>query len=145
MNELHGSTCTTLTAADTVRDASRSPAALQALQRLGVNHCCGAHLTLAEAAAASGVTVDELLAAVNEGPAGSRTVAIDVRGLEPPQPMVRVLETLDQLGSDDVLEVHHDRRPIFLYPQLEARGFTHETDEPQPGLVRIRIRHGRAS
>jgi uncharacterized protein (DUF2249 family) len=65
---------------------------------------------------------------------------IDVRGLEPPQPMVRVLEALDRLDPGARLEVLHDRRPVFLYPQLDDRGFAHETDEPEPGLVRIVIR-----
>ncbi|HEX6081947.1 MAG TPA: DUF2249 domain-containing protein [Methylomirabilota bacterium] len=69
---------------------------------------------------------------------------LDVRGLEPPQPMVRVLEEIDRLGADAELEVHHERRPLFLYPQLDERGFVHETDEPEPGLVRIRIRRGPA-
>ena len=69
---------------------------------------------------------------------------IDVRGLEPPQPMVRVLEALDRLGPEVQLEVLHERRPIFLYPQLDERGFTHETDEPEPGLVRIVIRRPEA-
>lgn len=69
---------------------------------------------------------------------------LDVRGLEPPQPMVRVLEEIDRLGTGGELEVHHDRRPLFLYPQLDDRGFVHETDEPEPGLVRIRIRRGPA-
>ena len=66
--------------------------------------------------------------------------ALDVRGLEPPLPMVRVLERLDALAPGDTLTVLHERRPIFLYPQLDARGFRHETDEPEPGLVRIVIR-----
>lgn len=69
-------------------------------------------------------------------------VRLDVRGLEPPQPMVRVLEALDGLRPDQALEVLHDRRPVFLYPQLEERGFRHETDEPTPGEVRIVIRRG---
>jgi uncharacterized protein (DUF2249 family) len=69
---------------------------------------------------------------------------LDVRGLEPPLPMVRVLERLDALGPDEVLTVLHERRPLFLYPQLEARGFRHETDEPEPGLVRIVIRRSPA-
>jgi len=69
---------------------------------------------------------------------------LDVRGLEPPQPMVRVLEEIDRLAAGGELEVHHDRRPLFLYPQLDDRGFVHETDEPGPGLVRIRIRRGPA-
>lgn len=77
------------------------------------------------------------------GPIRGRHV-LDVRGLEPPQPMVRVLEAIDRLGADAELEVHHERRPLFLYPQLDDRGFVHETDEPEPGLVRIRIRRGPA-
>lgn len=65
---------------------------------------------------------------------------IDVRGLEPPQPMVVVLEEADRLGPGEHLEVIHDRRPVFLYPQLDERGLEHQTDEPEPGVVRIVIR-----
>ena len=67
---------------------------------------------------------------------------LDVRGLEPPQPMVRVLEEIERLAPGARLEVHHDRRPLFLYPQLDERGFLHQTDEPEPGLVRIVIWRG---
>lgn len=62
---------------------------------------------------------------------------IDVRGLPPPEPMVRVLERLDRLAPGDTLTVLHERRPMFLYPQLDELGFSHVTDEPAPGLVRI--------
>ena len=81
--------------------------------------------------------------AVPATPARRRTV-LDVRGLEPPQPMLRVLQEIDRLGPGAELEVHHDRRPMFLYPQLDERGFVHETDEPESGLVRILIRRGAA-
>jgi uncharacterized protein (DUF2249 family) len=67
-------------------------------------------------------------------------LTLDVRGLEPPLPMMRVLERLEGLAAGVQLEVIHDRRPLFLYPQLDERGFVHETDEPEPGVVRIRIR-----
>lgn len=67
-------------------------------------------------------------------------VTIDVRGLEPPQPLVAVLERLEALAPGGTLEVLHERRPMFLYPQLEDRGFRHETEDVEPGLVRIRIR-----
>jgi uncharacterized protein (DUF2249 family) len=70
-------------------------------------------------------------------PAGSDP--LDVRGLEPPQPMVAVLERLETLAAGERLTVVHDRRPTFLYPQLDARGFTHRTDQPEPGLIRIII------
>lgn len=68
------------------------------------------------------------------------TLSLDVRGLEPPLPMLRVLECLERLGPGQRLEVVHDRRPLFLYPQLDERGFLHETHEPEPGVVRIVIR-----
>ncbi|MBI4635774.1 MAG: DUF2249 domain-containing protein [Candidatus Rokubacteria bacterium] len=73
-----------------------------------------------------------------------RTITLDVRGLEPPQPMVRVLEQLDALEADGTLVVIHERRPMFLYPLLAERGFVHETQEPEAGLVRILIRRGGA-
>jgi uncharacterized protein (DUF2249 family) len=75
-------------------------------------------------------------------PATDRRTVVDVRGLEPPEPMLRVLQEIDRLGPGAELEVHHDRRPLFLYPQLDERGCIHETDEPEPGLVRILIRRG---
>jgi uncharacterized protein (DUF2249 family) len=78
-------------------------------------------------------------------PAGTATATIDVRGLEPPEPMVRILEAVERLRAGDTLEVLHERRPMFLYPQLDERGFRHETDEPAPGLVRIVIRCGGAA
>jgi tRNA 2-thiouridine synthesizing protein A len=122
----------------TVEDITREhPGAREAMARLGINHCCGAHLTLAEAAAAAGVSLDTLVATL--APVSS-SIRLDVRGLEPPQPMVRVLQEAERLEPGAELEVHHDRRPTFLYPQLDDRGFVHETDEPEPGLVRIRIR-----
>ena len=76
-------------------------------------------------------------------PAGDAApTVLDVRGLEPPHPMVRVLEAIERLRPGEQLEVIHERRPMFLYPQLDERGFAHETDEPAPGLVRIMIRRG---
>jgi uncharacterized protein (DUF2249 family) len=82
---------------------------------------------------------------VPEPPTAARGRAVlDVRGLEPPQPMVRILEAVARLAPGAELEVRHDRRPIFLYPQLDERGCLHETDEPEPGLVRILIRRSGA-
>jgi len=134
-------------AEDIVGDIARHRAgALEVMARMGINHCCGAQLTLNEAAAATGVPLDQLLRALNEGEpnassgADGRRTVLDVRGLEPPKPLVCVLEALDRLGPGVQLEVRHDRRPILLYPQLDDRGFIHETDEPEPGLVRIVIR-----
>jgi iron-sulfur cluster repair protein YtfE (RIC family) len=40
--------------------------ALEVMKAMGINHCCGAQLTLREAAASAGVPLDTLLAALNE-------------------------------------------------------------------------------
>lgn len=64
---------------------------------------------------------------------------IDVSNLPPPLPMVRILETLRDLGPGETLLVQHARRPIHLYPKLEALGCSHETIELPDGSVRVRI------
>lgn len=69
----------------------------------------------------------------------SELFLLDVRGLDPPHPMVRILELLDQLTPGQRLIVTHERRPVLLYPQLEERGFQHATEELEPGEFRITI------
>ncbi|MCC6776031.1 MAG: DUF2249 domain-containing protein [Hyphomicrobiales bacterium] len=51
---------------------------------------------------------------------------IDVRGLEPPAPMVEILRLIDGEPDATVVIAHLDREPIFLYPELEDRGWAHE-------------------
>jgi iron-sulfur cluster repair protein YtfE (RIC family) len=69
--ELPGRT-TRITAEHTVAEVSQRPGALEVLQRLGVNHCCGAHLSLRQAAAAAGISLDELLRALDDPVAAAR-------------------------------------------------------------------------
>lgn len=58
---------------------------------------------------------------------------VDVRGLEPPEPMVEILRLIDGEVVDGVLVAHLDREPIFLYPELDDRGWAHEVMEPSCG------------
>jgi hypothetical protein len=51
---------------------------------------------------------------------------LDLRGLEPPEPMVTVLQVLEHGDVGNVLIARFDREPIFLYPELDDRGWTHE-------------------
>jgi uncharacterized protein (DUF2249 family) len=76
----------------------------------------------------------------SKAPPEPRSPSVDVRGLEAPLPMMRVLEAVERLAPGESVEILHERRPVFLYPQLEERGLLHETDEPAPGVVRIVIR-----
>jgi uncharacterized protein (DUF2249 family) len=67
-------------------------------------------------------------------------VCLDVSDLVPPEPMVRILEAASRLKPRQTLSVDHHRRPVYLYPQLDAQGFVHETHEIGPGHIRILIR-----
>ena len=71
----------------------------------------------------------------NEAP-----VTLDARGLEPPQPLVVILEALAGLREGAVLRARTDRRPLHLYALLEQRGFTGETQEQNDGSFITTIR-----
>jgi hypothetical protein len=64
---------------------------------------------------------------------------IDVRGLRAPEPMVAILDLLARPATGDVVIVHHEREPIFLYPELAERGWRHEIVSGEPGEVRLRL------
>lgn len=66
-------------------------------------------------------------------------VFLDNRGLEPPVPMVRTLEAFERLAPGQRLTIHNDRVPIYLLPQLEARGAAVEIEELPGGAARVLI------
>ncbi len=66
---------------------------------------------------------------------------LDNRGLQPPEPMVRILSTLEQLAPGEVIEAWNDREPLLLYPELEARGAAIDVRR-EPDRVRLLIRRG---
>jgi len=78
-----------------------------------------------------------------EGCSDASVITLDVRGLPPPEPMMRILEALAHLPEWMNLFVLHERRPVFLYSKLEELGFEHITEEVAPGDVRITIRRKR--
>jgi uncharacterized protein (DUF2249 family) len=65
--------------------------------------------------------------------AGAPMMEVDVRGLEPPEPLVNILEAVASLPVGAELRALTDRRPMHLYAQLEERGFTGETTEQTDG------------
>ena len=73
---------------------------------------------------------------MNEG-----VVVLDARGLEPPEPMIRILEALATLPPDAILQAHTDRRPIHLYPMIEQRGFQADTTPASDHGFITQIRH----
>jgi hypothetical protein len=76
-----------------------------------------------------GIPEDDVPAQTSADPRIWRTtdaLHVDLRGLEPPEPLVTVLQMIDRGEVDRVLIAHFDREPIFLYPELDDRGWTHE-------------------
>ena len=67
-------------------------------------------------------------------------IELDVRGLEPPQPLVAILEALGALANHAELSARTDRRPMHLYAELAARGFTGESQEQSDGSFLTHIR-----
>jgi uncharacterized protein (DUF2249 family) len=68
-------------------------------------------------------------------------VELDVRGLEPPEPMMRTLAALETLPRGHTLVQINVKEPRFLLPQLTERGFAYEVREQRPDLTRVFIRH----
>lgn len=67
------------------------------------------------------------------------TLHVDVRGLPPPQPLLRILELVRRAGDDAVIVVHHERDPLWLYPELAELGWRAEPIDGEPGEVRLRL------
>ena len=58
---------------------------------------------------------------------------IDARGLEPPEPLIRILDALESLPAGVQLRAITDRNPCHLFGEAEQRGFRHDTTEQPDG------------
>jgi uncharacterized protein (DUF2249 family) len=94
---------------------------------------------------AASATDDETLPEPAEGPAATAdarpfVVRIDVRGLKPPEPMMRILSTLAGLNARQRLYVFHERIPRFLLPELAEQNYVVQMRERGEGDLRLLIR-----
>lgn len=67
---------------------------------------------------------------------------MDLRGLEPPEPMTRILEALGTTPAGITLEARLERRPMFLLEELNRRGQKHAckpADDGNSWLISIPI------
>lgn len=64
---------------------------------------------------------------------------LDVRNLEPPEPMIKILEILPKLSDDTILLVHHHREPLMLYDKLIERGYSAVTNKIEENYYKIVI------
>ena len=67
------------------------------------------------------------------------TDVLDLRGLPPPEPLVRTLEAAATLTEGEELVVLTERRPVHLLPLLVERGLDVQTRElPDAHETRVR-------
>ncbi len=57
---------------------------------------------------------------------------IDLRGLEPPRPLIATLELISRPGAGDTVVATFDRNPVNLFPELAELGWSW-TRLPGPG------------
>lgn len=69
-----------------------------------------------------------------------RTIRLDNRGLEPPQPMIRTLAALERCQPGDEVVIHNDRVPVFLLEELKGLGFPYTVEEQPDGSAIVTIR-----
>jgi len=67
-------------------------------------------------------------------------ILVDARGLEPPEPMERVLQALELLRPGQSIRMLLHREPFPLYPILDERGYRRDTTAQPDGSYVILIR-----
>ena len=68
-----------------------------------------------------------------------RETELDVRELEPPQPLLKIFEIIEIMDKDEALSIIHDRKPIHLYPRLKDAGFKFLTEDTGNDLYLIKV------
>lgn len=71
---------------------------------------------------------------------GPKTIELDNRGLEPPQPMIRTLSALDRCRPGDEVMIHNDRVPVFLLEELNRLGCPYTVEEQPDRSAKVKIR-----
>lgn len=70
----------------------------------------------------------------------ANTIELDVRGLEPPEPLVRVLSALDTLPAGASLLLKIDCQPTPLYRILDRNGYAYDEKPGSESAFEITIR-----
>ncbi|HBU28750.1 MAG TPA: hypothetical protein DEB56_02980 [Thiobacillus sp.] len=71
--------------------------------------------------------------------APAREILVDARGLEPPEPMQKIMTTLELLRPGQSIRMLLHREPFPLYAILAERGYRHDTTMQADGSYVILI------
>lgn len=64
---------------------------------------------------------------------------VDTRGLQPPGPLLAVIRFLDETPRTERIILHHDREPVYLFPELAQRGWNWRELPAPEGMVYLEI------
>jgi uncharacterized protein (DUF2249 family) len=71
-------------------------------------------------------------------PTNGNFLQVDARGLEPPEPLVRILSALETLPAGLPLRALTDREPCHLFGEAQQRGFKHEcVEQPDHSWITV--------
>lgn len=65
---------------------------------------------------------------------------LDLRGMAPPEPMMRIMAELPTLGEGEALEAVLPHEPVPLYAMLDQQGWAHELVSNEPGACVVRVK-----
>lgn len=71
-------------------------------------------------------------------------ILIDARGLEPPEPLEKVMQTLAMMRPGQSIRLLLHREPFPLYPLLTEKGYRYDTRMESEGSYIILIRRADA-
>ncbi|MDT8316797.1 MAG: DUF2249 domain-containing protein [bacterium] len=68
-----------------------------------------------------------------------KIIVVDCRELEPPEPMIKVLEAVNNMADDEAVIMIHRKMPRLLFSRLDELGFSHEVTEESEGFIKLLI------
>jgi len=68
-----------------------------------------------------------------------KIITIDCRELLPPEPLIKVMQSVENMKDDEAILMLHRHNPCSLIPKLEGRGLKSEIKEFEDGSVEILI------
>ena len=67
---------------------------------------------------------------------------LDLREMEPPQPMVEIMAALKGMASGAVLVALLPRKPVYLLPHLEGKVSSYTLEEKEEACWELRLIKG---
>jgi len=66
-------------------------------------------------------------------------ITVDCREMEPPEPMIKVLEAVSNMGDDEAVLMLHRQKPVHLFSRLDAMGLDYSLTEKDDMSVEVLI------